>query len=104
MPNEKLRSGLGYFVSVWDIVIKNTLVNQLLKSTLISFLMNTGNEEPGSRRSREVNQGSTGSSEAIDHWSVGKEEQGWYLLHCHPFPLLSYPLSTALISSLRLMI
>jgi hypothetical protein len=54
--------------------------------------MNIGIEEPGSYQSHEVNQGSPGSSEVIDHWSVGNEDQGWYLLRCHLLPLLSYPL------------
>ena len=99
---KKLRWALGWFVYVWDISLKSMFVHQF-NVLCISFL-NTGNEEPRGSWSRKVNQGSPGSSKAIDNWSVGKEEQGRYLLYCHPFPLLSYPLSTALISDLRLMI
>lgn len=102
LMKKKLRWALGWFVYVWDISLKSMFVHQF-NVLCISFL-NTGNEEPRGSWSRKVNQGSPGSSKAIDNWSVGKEEQGRYLLYCHPFPLLSYPLSTALISDLRLMI
>lgn len=58
------------------------------------ILLNSGNEEPGSRRSCEVDQGPPGSSEATDDRSACEEEQGRHLLHRHPIPLLNTRFAT----------
>jgi hypothetical protein len=52
--------------SMFDIFFLKSMFVHQFNVLCISFL-NTGNEEPRSSRSRKVDQGSPGSSEAIDN-------------------------------------
>lgn len=60
-------------------------------------LLGKGNEEPRSCWSGEVNQGPTNSSEATNVRGPGEDEQGRYLMHRHPVPMLSLAPSISLV-------
>ena len=66
-------------------ILKSLLTNLLFGSVFAS----KGNEEPRSCWSGEVYQGPTNSSEATNVAGIGEDEQGRYLMHRHPVPMLS---------------
>jgi len=82
MPEQQINMESSIF---WSIFLKVYLQICCLALSLLS----KGNEEPRSCWSGEVYQGPTNSSEATNVAGIGEDEQGRYLMHRHPVPMLS---------------